>query len=192
MLDIGNKLFGKCLSEKNFSVKIAPLYGEYLWLPMKLKEDKGTITFDVKGQNDFLLCLAQEDLKVKDLENDIYEIAFGAWENKSIEIRIKSLGKAAASITTKKKTKLKSSVLPTRRFTSYWFDFDHGLIQIGKGNVSGKNILLEWKDPFPWVGTRFIGVGTWDVPIEVRNIRLKNAISVDEEGEYYEKKEKPV
>lgn len=175
ILDICTNVFEEAFLKQNFEIDIAELRGEYLWVPRQFADGKGSVTFEARGQNDILVCFAQQDYKVKDPNNNIYEFDFGAWKNTTIETRIRSLGKPAIKISAADNHTYRQLMLNPRRFQSYWINFDNGLVEVGFGKVIGENMFMEWQDPFPWQNTTYIGFGSWNVPVTVRNIELTNA-----------------
>jgi hypothetical protein len=185
ILEVSDILFKNCIEKRNFEVEIDALRGKYLWLPEKnVIKDKGAVVFDALGEKDVFVCFAQSDYKVGDHDdNNIYEIVIGAWENKKIEIRVRSLGKAAAEISCKN-TELDGKFLNPRRYRTFWVSLNKGLIQIGQGKDVGNNVLLSWQDPFPWKKINYIGIGSWLEPIRIKNVVLpwkkKKIKSVDD------------
>jgi hypothetical protein len=165
--EIGTTILSKADEEP---LKLSPLYGEYLWLPLEFPEaDSGGITFEVRASNDVFIAFAQEARRVRNSDNQLYEIVFGGWENSQHEIHVKSLGRAAASVT---REQSKDAMLNPAKFTPFWATLQNGIIRLGKGEL-GQNVLLEWKDPRPFKGIRYVGISNWDTPIAVKkNIQV--------------------
>ena len=65
----------------------------------------------------------------------------------------------------------------------------NGLIRVGRGGVVGKRVMMAWNDPFPWEEIAHIGFGSWDAPIEVRNIRVEFAEQTEGEEELDDEEE---
>lgn len=150
-------------------IEIPPLYGEYLWLPTPFPiEDNGAVTFEAKALNDVFIGFAQEPFRVRNTDNQLYEVVLGGWENTRDVFRIKSLGKSAKTLT---KEENREAMLKQNRYEKYWISLQEGRIRLGKGNPL-ENVILEWQDPFPWKGIKYIGFSNWDVPITLRNIRV--------------------
>lgn len=150
-------------------VEIQPLFGEYLWLPNSFPfNDTGLIVFEAKALNDVFVGFAQEPSRVRNTDNQVYEVVLGGWENTRHVLRIKSLGKSAKTLT---KEDNREAMLKQNNFEKYWIFMNNGLIKIGKGEP-GKNVLIEWQDPFPWTGIKYVGFSCWDVPITLKNIQI--------------------
>jgi hypothetical protein len=171
--DLSEHLFNKVLKFFDTEMEIKGLYGEYVWLPENytLKNGKGSIVFEASGNNDALVCFAQDNFEAKDPDNKIYEIVFGAWDNEKVELRVRSLGRPAqeTSGTTKK---LKKGILHRKRFRFFWISIDNGTIKVGHGKIIGENILINWKDPFPWEDIKYIGFSSWNTPVTIQNIEF--------------------
>lgn len=157
-------------------IEIAPLYGEYLWLPTPFPiEDVGAVSFEAKALNDVFIGFAQEPFRVRNTDNQLYEVVLGGWENTRHVFRIKSLGKSAKTLT---KEENREAMLKQNRYEPYWILLRRGHIKLGKGNP-GENVILEWQDPFPWKGIKYVGFSSWDVPVTIRNVKVLK-IGVDE------------
>lgn len=150
-------------------IELPALYGEYIWLPFEFsKQDQGGISFEVKASNDVFICFAQDQFKARSINNQVYEILLGGWNNNRHEIHIQNLGRPAAALNKEKNTQ---AMLSPVKFNKYWITLNNGDIKIGQ-NDPGKNTFLEWKDSFPWTGMRVIGISSWDTPIILKNAKL--------------------
>ncbi len=177
IMAIGSKLFDKTATEEGAEISLDPLFGEYIWHQKSFAvEDNGGIVFEAKAANDIFVGFAQEPFKVRNTDNQMYEVVLGGWENERHEIRIKSLGKAAATL---EKKQNRAAMLSPSKFERYWIILQNGVIKIGKddpkkGDPIGKrdNIIMEWKDPYPWKDIKYVGLSNWDVPITLKNIKV--------------------
>jgi len=149
--------------------------GEYLWYPQQFTvPDQGSIVFDAKGLNDFMVCFwSRSGTRLKGSDQEIYEIAFGAFQNESTVIRMKNMGRAVAEF---HRAQYPDAMLNTLEFESYWININHGQITVGKGRIVGAHTLFSWTDPYPVKGIKYIGFSCWDVPIAVRNIKVGPAM----------------
>jgi hypothetical protein len=162
---LGDKLLRFALLKPSNEIIIPSLYGSYLWVPGELTNGKGWITFQAKGQHDLFICFSQDIANVQKKGTNIYEIDLGGWNNTKTDIRVQSLGRAAASTTDKK------LLLRALRPQSYWINFDNGTITLGGGQKVGENIVLTWKDPAPWQNIKYIGLGSWDAPVTLSQLK---------------------
>lgn len=154
------------LKNPDMPLQLPALNGEYLWLPFEFtKPDQGGISFEVKARSDVFVCFAQDQFTSKSVNNQLYEILLGGWNNSRHEIHIQSLGRATAAID---KEKNSQSMLSSQNFVQYSVTLNDGVIKVAQG----ENTILEWKDPFPWTGIRTIGLSSWDTPITVRSLQL--------------------
>lgn len=150
-------------------IELPALYGEYIWLPFELvKQDQGGISFEVKASNDVFICFAQDQFKARSINNQVYEILLGGWNNNRHEIHIQNLGRSAAALN---KEQNAQAMLSPVKFNKYWITLNDGNIKIGQNDLE-KNVILEWKDPFPSTGMRVIGISSWDTPITFKNAKL--------------------
>ncbi len=168
--DIGKTFFNASLQDPDFAFTIPSFYGEYLWLPWALKTPNiGWLIFEVRGSNDVFVCFSQEAVNVRNTETELYETVIGGWDNNKNVIRIQSLGRSAAEVDITSKAH-RASQLSQGQFKAYWIGINDGMISLGSGDEIGKNIIMQWQDPYPWKTIKFIGIGSWDVPLEFRNI----------------------
>lgn len=174
MVDTADLLFRDLLEDKEKTLTIEPLYGEYLWLPMVFEsEDIGAFGCEVKGQGDFMFCASESDERVRGSDVFLYEFVLGAFENSQHVIRVKSLGRSAAALRKKDNRKV---MLAPGRFKKFHFVMNKDKFSIRhKGKV-----ILHWKDPYAWGGIEFIGISTWQTPITIKNLDFKKCIHIDD------------
>jgi hypothetical protein len=89
-----------------------------------------------------------------------YQIVFGGWLNSKSAIR-------------KNGVEVCSSLLKINPilFESYWVNIENGLISCGKGEP-GIVPLMEWRDPNPGHVCKFVGIGSWDQPINIESVTV--------------------
>lgn len=168
MLDVSDFLFQNMDFMPDKTFEIPPLFGEYLWLPGQLQvPSNGWITFEASASNDVFVCFAQVDERTRNTMNALYEVVIGGWNNERDVIRIKSLGRSAATSF----LKTREEKLSLRHFKSFWMSIENGTVKLGEGSEVGKNVKLSWTDPYPWQNIVNIGLSSWDAPVRVRNIR---------------------
>lgn len=168
-------------------LEIPALKGEYIWLPLEFETpNQGGISFEVRARSDVFFCFAQDQFTSKSINNPVYEILLGGWENNRHEIHIQTLGRAAAALNREQNAQ---AMLSSQKFMKYSFTLNDGRIKVFQGDVQEKAIL-EWKDPFPWTDIRFIGISSWNTPISIRSIKLLTADGTPVEETAKEQKEK--
>ncbi|KAJ8298660.1 hypothetical protein KUTeg_022720, partial [Tegillarca granosa] len=90
-------------------------------------------------------CNAHIGLFTNDPENsnndDIYDVVIGGWGNKQSVIRNVLKGKPMAWCA--------GDFLDKDEYRDFWITWKGGKIRVGKGNILGKNIFMEWNDPNP-------------------------------------------
>ncbi len=135
----------------------------YLWdraLPMQ--EDSAAVVFRVKAGDSIHVRFATE-------QNDSaqsYEavIAYGG------ERTIRRNGGDRAS----------AKEALAQAAGTYWYSASRGLVRLGRGEVPGREVLLEWQDPEPLKGLRWVAFWGGYHRFEVRAVRLA---AVGEGGE---------
>ncbi|MBX9830556.1 hypothetical protein K2X40_01235 [Candidatus Babeliales bacterium] len=168
--DIGKTFLNASLQDPDFAFTLPPLYGEYIWIPWKLKTPNlGWLIFEVRGKSDIFVCFSEDAINVRNTDTELYETVIGAWDNSKDVTRIQSLGRSAIEIDITTKAH-RSSQLSQREFKAYWIGLNDGMVSMGSGDQIGKNIIMQWQDPYPWKTIKFIGISTWDVPLEFRNV----------------------
>ena len=167
ILEISTDIFK--YAKKDTAINLQPLYGEYVWFPAPLPlEDDGMVIFEANALGDVFIGFAQEPFRVRNTDNKLYEVTLGGWENTRHVIRIKSLGKSAKTLT---KEENPDAMFRQNKFEAYWVSLKNGLVRVGKG-APGKNMIMEWQDPFPWKGIKYVGFSNWDIPITLRNVQV--------------------
>lgn len=152
-------------------ISLNPLFGEYLWfdepniLPMS---QNGSIFFEAEGLGDIFVGIIDNPQEVRNTENDIYEVVFGGNNNTKSFIRIKSLGRSVAEISGAENPL--AVVTPLRKET-FWVSLKDGKLSAGKG-AWGEGKIMEWTDPYPIPGARFVGLSTWNNPVSFSSIRV--------------------
>ena len=148
-------------------VELRPYYAEYVWLTDKLKETgKGSIVFEAKAINDIFICFGQTPFKTRNSSNEIYEIVIGGWDNTKTAIRVQSLDFPVAQFTSEEHP---DAMITPIEYQKYWISLDNGTIALGKGDL-GTNKVLEWTDPYPPGRMQYVGLSSWNTPINYRNI----------------------
>ena len=174
MVDTSDLLFRDMLEKKDKTLNIGPLNGEYLWLPMVFKDGNvGAFGLEVKSQGDFMVCFSESDERVRGTDVFLYEFVLGAYDNSEHVLRVKSLGRSAASLSKKKDRK---AMLAAGRFKRYDFVMNKENLSI---RHKGEKIL-GWKDPYPWGGIEFIGISTWQTPVTIKGFDFKKCINIDD------------
>ena len=72
----------------------------------------------------------------------MYEIVISGWGNTKSVIRRRNQGPAMVEANTQ-------GLLRAGSYTQLWADAKDGLVRLGRGNVVGKDVILEWQDPQP-------------------------------------------
>jgi hypothetical protein len=166
---LSDMLKDRLFKSRDGSLELPAMNGEYVWLPVEFPTpDEGGISFEVKASNDVFVCFAQEQFTSRNITTPLYEILLGGWGNTRHEIHIKNLGRPGAAIYRKQNPQ---AMLSSQGFTRYIITLNNGRIKLFKDSTKNKP-LLEWQDPFPWVGIRSIGLSSWDMPITIRGIKL--------------------
>ncbi|MCB9493798.1 MAG: hypothetical protein H6679_06015 [Epsilonproteobacteria bacterium] len=147
-------------------LRIPPCYGEYIWLPIELEEDgQGSITFEVRATNDVFIGFGQEAFRTRNTNKEIYELVIGGWKNSRTVIRIDSLGKSVKEFHREQNP---DAMLKPMEYEKYTVSLNNGVITLFKENKK----VLEWEDPYPTERIRYIGLSSWDSPVEFRNIEV--------------------
>ncbi len=160
-----NKL-AQSLFKKAPAITLNPFYGEYLWYPIPFTQaDQAIIDLVVEGQNDAFIALAQNPVRVRNTPIDIYELVLGGWDNTKNVIRTQSLGEAAAEFT--KEEYPESGLNP--------YQAQHYQIILNRGHIimrTAKSKIMQWVDPYPIKGIKWLGLSTWDTPITIKSIKI--------------------
>lgn len=67
----------------------------------------------------------------------------------------------------------KNAVITEKGYDRYWVSIDGGKISVGKGDPS-ENKILVWKDENPSKGIKYVGFGSWNTPVFVKNIKIRD------------------
>jgi len=67
------------------------------------------------------------------------------------------------------------AIVEADRWAAYWMSVDRGLVRFGRGEVPGREVVLEWQDPSPLQGLRWVAFSSWDTPIDFRMVRVSSA-----------------
>ncbi len=152
-----------------------PMFGEYLWfqdphtLPMS---QNGSVFFEAEGLNDIFVGLISDPQDVRNTEADVYEIVFGGNNNTKSFARIKSLGRSVVEISAQDNPA--AALTPLTKET-FWISIKDGHLTAGKG-AWGEGKLLEWTDPYPISGVRYVGLSTWNSPVTFSSIYFGPAV----------------
>ena len=109
----------------------------YHQMGIHLSNDKAVI-FKVDASNDAHVGFFTS---ARDL-GKMYEIVISGWGNSTSVIRRCNQGPSKASANTK-------GLLCRGRYTQLWADARGGLVRLGRGDVVGKHVIVEWQDPAP-------------------------------------------
>jgi hypothetical protein len=152
----------------NAPVELQPFHGEYVWLSETLPEkNKGIVVFEAKGLNDVMVAFGQSTSKTRNTSNEIYEIDLGGWENTKTAIRVQSLDTPIAQFS---KDEQPDAMLNALDFKRFWIALNGGTITIGIDEIKEANKILEWTDVYPISRLKYVGLSTWDAPINFKNI----------------------
>lgn len=149
-------------------IKLPPCFGEYLWLPFQAKTaDDLTISFEAQAQNDVFVCFAKNPDRIRNTETELYEIVIGGWDNSKTAIRLQSLGQA---VTMFKKDDNPEAMINPYVSQRYTLSLKKGVVSL----QSGDNTPVTWTDPYPLKGITWVGISSWDVPVTISSIEVKN------------------
>ena len=147
--------------------------GEYLWFPISFTQSgSGSITFEVQAAGDVFVCFSENAVQTSDTLKHIYEIVFGAWNNKLTVIRRENLGDDVVEFDNGKIPDLCPDPMT---FKKYWINIDKGVLSGGVGDL-GQNKLWEWADPYTPVPVKWIGFSNWLSAVTIRNVKVGGAI----------------
>jgi len=183
-----NRLAQDLFKAENKTAKgfvIPPFFGEYFWLPIKIKKpDQIKISFWAKALNDINVCFAKQAEQVRNSKKPIYEIVIRGWKGTRSVIRASSLGRPVAGFRHSAKTldkmreeeetlfldpgKVKAK-LAEFKFRKYEISLNNGRIIVLE---DGKKIL-DWQDPYPITGIDTVGLGSWNVNVSVRDVSIE-------------------
>jgi hypothetical protein len=171
-------------------VELQPFHGEYVWLKDALeKYNTGIIVFEAKGLNDVFVAFGQTTFKTRNTSNEIYEINIGGWENSKTAIRVQSLDTPIAQFTRQDKPDAMLNALDFKRF---WIILNNGKIILGTGDIKEENKVLEWTDVYPIQRLKYVGLSTWNAPINFKNIYVGPFVDFKQAAEWDPTKVKDV
>jgi len=117
-----------------------------------------SITFTVRANNDAHVGFFSSSKSL----SEVYEIVIGGWANSWSVIRESNQGANQVSAPT-------SQIVSGNEDREFWASADNGLVQFGRGNIVGQEVVLSWQDPNPhevvYVGvmTGWGAEGDWNV-----------------------------
>ncbi len=157
-------------------VAIPPLYGEYFWIKLDSSKQKKTISFQAKTLNDINICFSPKRTDVRNSNTPIYEIVIRGWKGTASVIRTKSLGTTVAeykySDAPEKTDVLDPDTLKklgqSFKFRKYKISVDEGHIVVYEDDKK----ILDWQDPYPVKNFEYVGIGSWDVYVYYRDIKV--------------------
>ena len=138
----------------------------YDQMGFRVPDDKAVI-FEVDASNDAHVGFftAKRDLE------EMYVITISGWGNTNSAIRRGHQGTDAV-------TKPTPGLLSAGRYTRFWADAKDGLVRLGKGNVGGQDVILEWQDPHP-LDVESMGLMTgWGARGKWRAIKTPSVVKV--------------
>ena len=95
--------------------------------------------------------------------SELYSIYFGASRNNYSAIRL------WRNKTGKQLTRTYGAFLDCNEFKSFWVSLNDGLLQFGKGQEAGTDVISTWLDPITingvGIATGFGQTGRWKVPL---------------------------
>lgn len=148
--------------------------GEYIWIPVAFSTPgRGSVTFEAKAYSNIFVCFSEKAVQSRGMSNSLYEIIIGKWENKLTAIHRKSLGDAIVEFDHKKLPELSPDPV---EFKKYWINIDNGIISGGVGEL-GQNKLWEYKDPYPTIPVKWVGLSNWLSINTYRNIKVGGPFS---------------
>ena len=159
------------LADKMLSIdgylELPALQNAQIWLGKGFEtKNKGTVSFQAKGQGDLIISLFPEIISDK-LKVDGYKIIFGARDNSTIQISVGDFTAPVAS------AKIDGGVLNQIVSKSFWITLDGGKLTIGHDEPNDKNKLLEWTDPYPSSQINRIGISTKNISAAISSFSIK-------------------
>ena len=164
-----SQLASSNIAQPNIDIDLEPMFGEYIWHPQPITNNKVTLTFQAKANGDIFVCFSPVNQAVRNTDTELYEIDLGGWDDTKSVIRLKSLGHSVqeASI---------DDLLNALDYQSYWISFDNGQVSVGKGDNTNdkKSVFLSWTDPYPNLNNtmKYIGFSCWNSAITIKNINI--------------------
>ena len=157
-------------------IGVPPLYGEYFWLPVELSKQTKTISFEAKTLNDINICFSPKKVNVRNSNVPIYEIVIRGWNGTASVIRTKSLGAAVAEYKHLDAPENTDVLDPdTLKNLAQSFKFRQYKITLDDGHIivyEDDNKILDWQDSYPVKNIEYVGIGSWDVFVYYKNIKV--------------------
>ena len=114
--------------------------------------DEKSVVFKVDASNGVVLGFFTSARNL----DEMYEIVISGWNNKTSVIRCSHHAASMASANT-------TGLLCGGRYTQLWADARGGLVRLGRGDVVGHNVIVEWQDPDP-LDVQSLGLKNGDWP----------------------------
>eukprot|EP00762_Andalucia_godoyi_P006944 ANDGO_08281.mRNA.1 BTB/POZ domain-containing protein At2g30600 len=154
-------------------LNLPALSAKYVWLPTCTlpTAGSGAFLFEARAHNDIHVALhyscselaSQRDSRYPDAAA-AYEFLFGGYTNTKSLIR--RFGKQVALTSFKLTT---GAAIPQGIFTRFWISISiDGVLAMGYGSV-GENVILRWQDAEPVTTVMYVGLSSWDSPVQYRN-----------------------
>jgi len=188
------------LNNKKSGVCISSLYGNYYWYSLNVYPPC-SISFEAKAAHDIFVALSPKKDMLRNSNISFYEIVIRGFKGTKSVLRVSSLGKAVAEhkyqeiidlYEEKKKEGLeyaldvgkrremqKMLALRFRRYIINMPEDGHIMVLESEGKDKPYQVILDWKDPRP-LKVKYFGLGSWNVNVYYRNIRIKKALSKEE------------
>ncbi|MFA6527158.1 MAG: tectonin domain-containing protein [Candidatus Babeliales bacterium] len=167
-----NELARDYITQPNFDFDLEPMFGEYIWHPQPIINNKVTLTFQAKANNDIFICFSPVNNAVRNTSTELYEVVLGGWDDTKSVVRIKSLDRSAKEVFT-------DDLLNSLDYKTYCLTYDNGKIKVRNGDNPNdeKSVFLSWEDPYPSTTNpmKYIGFSCWNSPITLKNINISDA-----------------
>ncbi|MFA6527156.1 MAG: hypothetical protein WCT20_01900, partial [Candidatus Babeliales bacterium] len=167
-----NQLATPSILQKNTDINLEPMFGEYIWYPQPIVNNKVTLTFQAKTNNDIFICFSPINQAVRNTDTELYEVVIGGWDDTKSVIRIKSLDHSAKEVEIE-------NMVNSLDYQDYWLTHDKGSIDVGTGTDPNKKetVVLSWKDLYANGAKpmKYIGFSCWNSPLTLRNIAIVDA-----------------
>ena len=161
---------------------------DYQFMSEELHDDKA-ITFAVRAHNDAHIGFFERNDAGGDAGDTSgashgaqYEIVLSGWDGTQSVIREAAQGENHATLDT-------TGIIDENDSRQFWASAANGVIRLGRGNVVGFNVLLQWQDPdavldLHWaaVATGWGSDGDWTVCIPESCSGWHDAMEAKESG----------
>ena len=151
---------------------IYPMEGEFLWLPtdtMKFANNKGSIIFQVQGDQDAIIGFAEQAGITRGTKNELYQVVIGASDNKKSYVELQTQGNIY-NVKSIDANQNENASLSPLEFRQYWISINNGKVVLGVGNLSSNNALMKWTDRYPISNIRYIGISNGNSSTTYRGI----------------------